>query len=395
MIGALSHIRILDFSQMVQGPLATQMLGDLGADVIKVEVPETGDWLRHFSQQDTYLGGESASFLAFNRNKRSLTLNLKHPEAREIVTRLARTCDVVVENFRPGVLDKLGFGYQFFAEVNPRIIYCSASGFGSSGPYVRRPGQDLLIQAMTGIPSLTGREDDPPVPIGVSLADQYGAMHIVYAVLAALLWREHSGAGQKVETNLFNSLIALQLQELTVQLNGGSFFQRSAEVHGHAAVGAPFGIYRTLDGYIAIAMMPLPRLVKLIDGDPVLMQYDTSEKAFVHRDEIKRTLESTFVTRRTGEWLEILEKDDVWCAPVYDHQQLMEDPQALHNHIFTTYDHPAAGTVRTVNVPVTLEKTPGQIQRPAPQLGEHTREILQELDFSTKEVDDLHASKAI
>jgi crotonobetainyl-CoA:carnitine CoA-transferase CaiB-like acyl-CoA transferase len=395
MIGALSHIRILDFTQMVQGPLATQMLGDLGADVIKVEMPQSGDWLRHFSQQELYMRGESASFLAFNRNKRSLTLHLKKPEAREIITRLARTSDVVVENFRPGVMDKLGLSYQFFSDVNPRLIYCSASGFGSSGPYVKRPGQDLLIQAMTGIPSLTGREDDPPVPMGVSLADQYGAMHIVYAILAALLWREQSGLGQKVETNLFNSLIALQIQELTVQLNSGCFFHRSAENHGHAAVGAPFGIYQTLDSYIAIAMMPVPRLTSLIDGDPVLLQYDTPEKAFAHRDEIKRLLEKTFVRRRTAEWLEVLDAHDVWCAPVQNHEQLARDPQALHNHIFTTYEHPTAGTVRTVNIPITLEKTPGQIRRPAPRIGEHTDEILQEINFSAGEIALLHRNKVI
>src|SRR5262245_44254781 len=218
MTGTLTGVVVLDFTQLVQGPFATQILGDLGAEIIKVEPPK-GDWLRGFAVDNHYIAGESVSFLGFNRNKRSITLNLKSPEGVDIVKRLASRVDVVIENFRPDVMDRLGLGYETLHAINPRLIYASSSGFGRTGPYVPRPGQDVLIQSMTGIPSLTGRKDDVPVVPGVSLADLAAGLHIVYGVLAALYSRQVTGMGQRVDVNLYSSLLTFITQEMSSFLN--------------------------------------------------------------------------------------------------------------------------------------------------------------------------------
>ena len=218
MSGPLSHIRVLDFTALVQGPMATQILGDLGADVIKFERPG-GEWMRSWGILNGRSHGEMDSFLAFNRNKRSVAVDLKDPAVRAQILELTADADLVVENFRPGVMDRLGLGYDDFRAVNPRIIYASSSGYGQTGPYSKRPGQDLLIQALSGLMFLTGRKDDPPTALGVGITDQYTALHIVIGVLAALAHRAETGIGQKIEVDLFSCTVAMQHQELTFYLN--------------------------------------------------------------------------------------------------------------------------------------------------------------------------------
>jgi crotonobetainyl-CoA:carnitine CoA-transferase CaiB-like acyl-CoA transferase len=242
--GALAHIRVLDFTALVQGPLATQMLGDLGAEVVKIEKVE-GEWSRHWGIADGHTHGQTDSFLAFNRNKKSVIANLKDPETRQRILERSKDFDVVVENFRPGVMASLGLGYDDFAAVNPGIIFVSSSGYGQDGPYVTRPGQDMLIQALSGVMFLTGRKSDPPTALGVGIADQYTGLHIVIGILSALVHRSVTGQGQRVELNLFSCMIAAQQQELTYYMNHGTVPERPVENHGSVWATAPF--YRTMD----------------------------------------------------------------------------------------------------------------------------------------------------
>jgi crotonobetainyl-CoA:carnitine CoA-transferase CaiB-like acyl-CoA transferase len=376
MSGPLSGVVVLDFTQLLQGPYATQILGDMGAEILKVE-PPGGDWMRKFALGNLYLAGESVSFLAFNRNKRSLCVNLKHTAGLEAIKQLAVHADVIIENFRPGVMDRLGIGYEALSAINPRLIFCSSSGWGQTGTYASRPGQDLLVQAMSGLPFLNGRADDPPVGIGLGIADIASALHIVYGVLAALYSRERSGQGQKVEVCLFNSLLTFVNQELSAYLNGGGLPVRSSSGNNPAPYnGAPYGMYPTADGYIAIAMNPVDRLAALMG----LSGYEhlSSNNVMENRDGINHAFVAAFRQRTTAAWLKLLLAEDIWCAPVYTFADLEHDPQVAHNRMVVEYQHPTAGSVRTLGIPVQFSATPGDIRRPAPLLGEHTNAILAE-----------------
>ena len=284
---ALAGVTILDFSHLLQGPFATQLLGDMGANVIKIERAGAGDLFRSMTFFAKWVGGsESPNFLAWNRNKRSIALNLKSRKVHEVVMEMAKKADVVVQNFRPGVLAKLGYGYEDFRAVNPRIIYCSGSGYGEEGPYVDRPGQDMLIQGLAGLISNTGRGDQAPVPAGAGLADQIGAMNMVYGILAALYWREKTGKGQKIEVNLLAGMLAHLNQEYVAVLNLGEDFVRPNSGIGHPGMQAPFGIYETSDGgYVSIAMSPFKTLYEVLEA-PHLAVYDDLKTLFDKRDEV-------------------------------------------------------------------------------------------------------------
>ncbi len=255
---ALSDVTILDFSHLLQGPFCTQLLADMGANVIKVERPGQGDLFRTLTFNNKWVGsGESPNFLAWNRNKRSLALDLKAPDAKGILYKIAEKADVVVQNFRPGVLAKLGFGYEDFKRINPGIIYCSGSGYGDSGPYLSRPGQDMLIQGLTGIAAATGRGDGPPVPVGSGFSDQIGAMNMVYGILTALYWRRAlRRRGQEVKVDLLSGMLAHQGQEMLTAMNFNEDFKRPNSGIGHPGMDAPFGVYPTSDGWVTIAMSP-------------------------------------------------------------------------------------------------------------------------------------------
>ena len=379
--GPLNGVVVLDFSQLAQGPYATQILGDLGAEIIKVEPPK-GDWMRHWSMADLYLNGQGASYLCLNRNKRSIAIDLKQPAGVEVAKRLAARADIVVENFRPGVMDRLGLGWEALSEINPRLVYCASSGFGNTGPYAKRPGQDLLIQAVAGVGFLVGQKDDPPMGVPIGIADFVASQHIVYAVLAALYNREKTGLGQRVDVNLLNSLLAVMIQELTVYLNGGGAPERSASHIPNPFLGAPYGFYKTADGYIAISMNPLNKLARLIGVEGY---EDHPESQVIEgRDKVRNDFAKGFIKRSTEEWLEILLREDIWCAPVNSLAEVEKDPQIAENEMIVSWEQPNVGTVRSIGIPVKFEQTPGKINRPAPSIGEHTQEILRDFGGYTE-----------
>jgi len=389
---ALEGVTILDFSHLLQGPFATQLLGDMGADVIKIERAGAGDLFRSMTFFAKWVGGsESPNFLAWNRNKRSIALNLKSPKVHAIVMEMARKADVVVQNFRPGVLAKLGYAYEDFKAVNPRIIYCSGSGYGEEGPYVDRPGQDMLIQGLTGLISNTGRGDQPPVPAGAGLADQIGAMNMVYGILSALYYREKTGKGQKIEVNLLAGLIAHQAQEYVAVLNLGEDLQRPNSGIGHPGMQAPFGVYETADGYVTIAMSPFKTLYETLHA-PELAVYDDLKTLYDKRDEVFDAVNALTKTYSTAELLDRLLAADIWSAEVKDIRRAARDPQVEYMRMIATYEHPRGGTVRVVAPAVKMSETPATIERPAPLVGQHGREILAEFGVPASEIAALEAS---
>jgi crotonobetainyl-CoA:carnitine CoA-transferase CaiB-like acyl-CoA transferase len=372
--GPLDHIRILDFSALLQGPMATQIFGDLGADVVKFE-RVGGEWMRSWGILNGRSHGETDSFLAFNRNKRSVEVDLRDAAVRERILELAIDSDVVVENFRPGVMARLGLAYEDFRAVNPRIIYASSSGYGQSGPYEKRPGQDLLIQALSGLMFLSGRKGDPPTALGVGITDQYTALHIAIAILAALVHRGKTGVGQKIEVDLFSCTVAMQQQELTFYLNHGFLPDRPEENFGAIWATAPFGIYRTSNGHIALAMTPCPVLAVALDL-PWLVQFDTLDKMVESRAEIYAKLSDQFLTDTSERWVEILLEHDVWCAPVQTYEELVADPQVAHNGLL--WEVPVGdgeATFRTPGSPMTFSATPASLRYGVPRVGQHTDEV--------------------
>jgi crotonobetainyl-CoA:carnitine CoA-transferase CaiB-like acyl-CoA transferase len=375
--GPLGHVTVLDFTQLLQGPMATQILGDLGAEVVKFEKPG-GEWMRHWGIGASRTHGEVDSFLAFNRNKKSVAVDLKDPKAVAHILELAREADVVVENFRPGVMERLGLGYEDFREANPGIVYASASGYGRTGPYRERPGQDMLAQALSGLMRITGRRDDPPTACGVGISDEVSGLHLVIAILAALEHRRSTGEGQRVEVDLLSCTVAAQQQELTVYLNHGEEPERAAANVGHVGGTGPQGIYPTTDGHIALSMFHCPTLGKIL-GVPWLDEFDTNEKMFAGRDRIHALLSGHFATGTTEHWIELLAAHDVWCAPVQDYAQVEGDPQVAHRALIWEVPVGDDGeTFRTVGSPFSFSATPPGLRRGVPRTGQHTAEFFPE-----------------
>ena len=392
---ALSDVTVLDFSHLLQGPFCTQLLADMGANVIKVERPGQGDLFRTLTFNNKWVGGtESPNFLAWNRNKRSLAIDLKAPEARQILYKLAENADVVVQNFRPGVLAKLRFGYQDFRKINPRIIYCSGSGYGESGPYLSRPGQDMLIQGLTGIAAATGRGDGPPVPVGAGFSDQVGAMNMVYGILTALYWRERSGEGQEIKVDLMSGMLAHQGQEMLMAMNFNEDFKRPNSGIGHPGMDAPFGVYPTSDGWVTIAMSPFAKLVGVL-GDESLLVYNDPKTLFDKRDEVWERLAALTRDWTRAALIEAMLAVDIWCGEVKTHLEAADDPQVRHMGMITGYDHPTAGHVKIVAPAVKMSATPASVERPAPLVGEHSREILADAGFAEHEIDAYLGSGAV
>jgi len=367
--GPLAGLRVLDFTALLQGPLATQILADLGADVVKIE-RTGGEWMRHWGICMTRTHGETDAFLAFNRNKASIEIDLKDPQDFEKLLELADKADMVVENFRPGVMEKLGLGYESLRKRNPSLIYAASSGYGQTGPYVDRPGQDYMVQALTGLMWLNGRRDDPPFLIGPAATDQYAGVHLVIGILAALHHRDRTGEGQRVDVDLLSCVLAFQQQELTVFLNHGEELERPVENIGHPGLTAPAGVYQTEDGYLLLAMFPCPRLGEILGVD-WLAGYDTNEKMYEARDEVYRKLAKHFLQAPTEYWIDLLSAQDVWCAPVRHHGDIENDPQIAHKQLIWEVPVGEDGdTFRTVGTPFTFSATPVTVRRGAPRCGQ-------------------------
>ncbi|WP_140986204.1 CaiB/BaiF CoA transferase family protein [Asticcacaulis tiandongensis] len=372
----LSGIRVLDCSIAMAGPFAAQRLGDLGADVVKVE-PVTGEWQRHASAGGARGNKINVSFLSLNRNKRSLAVDLKAPDGKALLMDMVKTADVFLQNYRPGVAARLGVDYETLSALNPRLIYVSMSGYGEDGPYKNYPGQDLLLQSMSGAMMSSGSADQPPSPAGQFLVDSVAAYTAFEGVLAALFHRERTGEGQKVEVNMLDAIATIQMQELSVFTVGKKPQTRSAEPHAHCYIRAPYGVFETTDGYVTVAMANLQKLGKVI-ADPFFDGLDDEVDSWKHRDEIYARVKTALKTRSSADWLAAMREVDIWCGPVYGYEELVNDPQVAHNGTFVEYDHPTEGRVKTPGFPIKFSKTPSKIERGAPLVGEHSREILRE-----------------
>ena len=380
----LQGTRILSFTQFLLGPAGVQYLADLGADVIKVEAPGGTLFERNWAGCDLFLNGISAFYLCANRNQRNLTLNLKHPDGQAAAKRLIAGADVLVQNFRPGVMERLGLAYEQVASLNPRLIYVSASGYGEKSIYKDRPGQDLLLQAMSGLASISGRAGHPPTAVGAPVVDQHGAALLAMGVLAAMLDRTRTGRGQKVEVTMIRSALDLQLEVLAYYLNGGQMRKSPTSLASMFHPG-PYGIYETRDGYLALSMSPLPELqaaLQLAELAPL------ATERFNHpaREEIARILEPVIRARTTREWVEYLVPRGIWAAPILDYEAVLEDPAVRESDVVEEVEHPTAGKVRLLRFPVEFSSGRASCRRIPPRSGEHTDEVLREIGYSEAEV---------
>ncbi|MER6982352.1 CaiB/BaiF CoA transferase family protein [Streptomyces carpinensis] len=392
-MSVLGGYRVLDLSIAMAGPLATMRLGDLGADVLKIE-PVTGEWQRRTAAGGATGNKVNASFLSLNRNKRSLAVDLKQDSGRDLVYRLAARSDVFLQNYRPGVADRLGLDYESIRAVRPDIVYVSISGYGESGPYAHRPGQDLLLQGLTGALHSGGAADGPPQPGPYFVADAITAYSAFEAVLAALLHRERTGEGQRVSVNMLDAMIAMQMQELSVRTVGGVRQRRGHEIHAHTYIRAPYGIFPTRDGHLALAFADLTVLAEEF-GDPALAAWDAERDGFTHREEISRAVAAHLLGDTTESWLRRLGARGVWVGPVNSYEDVLEDPQVLHNGSFIHYEHPTEGKVTTPGFAFRMDRTPPELHRGAPTCGEHTTEILGELGLPAGVIEDLFVNGVI
>lgn len=388
----LEGIKVLSFTHFLQGPSAVQMLADIGADVVKIEPPQ-GAFERGWAGFDAFQEGVSVFFLLGNRNQRAIQLDLRNEKAKDVVRRLVGEADVIVENYRPGVLAKLGFGYEDAKKINPRIVYCSCTGYGSSGPYQKRPGQDLLLQAMSGMAMLSGDGESAPTPVGSAIVDQHAAVLAAFGVLAALQQRERTGKGCMVESNLLNAALDLQIEPFTYFLNKGPLWKRSSPAMGSRFHPAPYGVYRTADGWIAISLTTTAKLAAAFDS-PELAALDHPKDPVRKRDAVHKLVCKAVRARTTATVMQLFDQHDIWYAPVNDYEQVASDPQVAHNGVVTEIDHPQAGAVRLMAHPVRYDGRAPAVRRLPPRLGEHTREVLAEAGYSAQEIEQLLADGA-
>ena len=371
----LEDIIVVDFSQFLSGPSAALRLADMGAQVIKIEKPETGDICRHLYVSDVMIEDESTIFHAINRNKQSYAADLKNEADLERVKQLLAKADVMLHNFRPGVMERLGLDYETVKAINPQIVYAEISGYGSEGPWKDLPGQDLLLQAASGLAWLSNNNQENPTPMGVAVVDILAGTHIAQGILSLLYQRGITGEGGLVQVSMFESILDFQFEVLTCYYNDGRQLPvRSAVNGGHAYIAAPYGIYHTADGYLALAMGNIVQLGLLLDCT-ALTVFNDGKAWFEKRDEIKAILADHLATQPTNHWLSILEPADIWCAKVLDYKELVQEEAYKGLNMEIVVKTSNGLSITTTRCPIRVD---GQImtsERGAPLLGEHNEDI--------------------
>ncbi|MBA2961021.1 MULTISPECIES: CaiB/BaiF CoA transferase family protein [Ramlibacter] len=377
----LAGLTVLDFSQFLAGPSCALRMADLGADVIKVERPDGGDLCRQLVLADQKVGGDSALFHTINRNKRSFAADLKDPADLEHVTALVARADVMIHNFRPGVMERLGLDFAAVQQLNPRMVYAAVTGYGEAGPWRGKPGQDLLVQSLSGMAWLSGQggDDAPPVPAGLSVVDMMTGAHLLQGILALLVRRGITGRGGRVDASLLETALDLQFEPFTAFLNGdGEAPRRSRVNHANVHAAAPYGIYRTADGFLALAMAPMDELARLVESPRLAELAADRASWYRERDTLKQALQDHLRSRSTQHWLAQLEPAGIWCADVLTWSRLLEHPGFAVLDMVQPLSGRAAG-MKTTRCPLRIDRQVLRSPRPAPAIGEHTQEILREL----------------
>ena len=388
-VGPLSGMVTLDLTQILAGPMCTMVLADMGSDVIKIEKPNGGDDNRRMGPP--FIKDWSAGFMAVNRNKRSLALDLREERGREVFFRLVEEADVVVENFRPGVMERLGLGYEELSKVKPGLVYCTISGFGSTGPARNRGGFDLVAQGVSGLMSITGHPNSPPAKVGVPITDLTAGLFAANGIMAAYIHALKTGEGQMVDTSLMEAGVAYTVWESSVYFAEGEIPGPLGSAH---RVSAPYQALRTRNGYLNLGAATQPTWEQLCRaiGREDLMEDSRFKNPWdrkAREEELAALLEKTFSVEDTEHWLELLDAAGVVAGPIYNMEQVYRDPQVLAREMLVDLDDPELGTIHNIGVPVKLSGTPGSIRRRAPALGEHSAEILLERGFGQGEVDAL------
>ncbi|MGH7875717.1 MAG: CaiB/BaiF CoA transferase family protein [Candidatus Binatia bacterium] len=394
--GPLDGVRVLDLTRVVAGPYCSMFLGDLGADVVKVEQPEAGDDTRGWGPP--FSGGESAYYLCINRNKRSLTLDLKSKRAVELLRQLVKAADVVIENFRPGTMERLGLGEADLRRLNPRLIYASLTGFGADGPMSDWPGYDLIVQAWGGLMSITGTPDGEPVKVGVAIIDLVAGLMLGKSITAALYAREKIGVGQRIDTSLLEAEVAALINVGSNYLVGGKIPSRWGNAHPNIV---PYQNFKTADGYLVIGVASeviWKRFCQAIGRDDLTgdARFADNSKRVENRAELIELLSEIFLQRDNAAWFDLLTGAEVPCSPVQTIDQVFKAPQVLHREMLIQIDHPTAGKVPMAGIPVKFSVTPASVRLPPPLLGEHNGAILKSwLGMSDEAVDELKHEKII
>lgn len=374
----LDGLIVLEFSQFLSGPVAGLRLADLGARVIKIERPGSGDLCRTLYLSDTDLDGDSTLFHAINRNKESFAANLKDPSDIEKIKKLILKADVITQNFRPGVIERIGLDYAEVKKINPKIVYGSVSGYGDKGPWKDLPGQDLLAQSRSGLVWLNGNGGDAPTPMGLAAADMLAGNYMVEGILAALFKSLKTGEGSLVETSLIEATLDFQFEVLTTYLNDGNRKpKRSSYNNAHAYLSAPYGIYKTKDNYIAISMTPVPALGKLL-GLESIIKYDDQKDWFVKRDEIKKLIGDWLILKNTQEWLDILQPADIWCSEVLEWDKLLQEEGFKVLDMIQEIKRPDGLNIKTLRCPIRINNQISKSDVAAPKIGENTLQITEE-----------------
>ena len=372
---------VLEFSQFLAGPVAGLRLSDLGARVIKIEKPEVGDLCRYIYLSDTNLSGDNSLFHAINRNKESFVADLKNPVDLEKIKKLITKADIITQNFRPGVIERIGLDYEKVKKINPKIVYGSITGYGDKGPWKSLPGQDLLAQSRSGLVWLNGNGDQAPTPMGLAAADMFAGHFLVQGLVAAMVKVLKTGVGSHVQTSLMEALLDFQFEVLTTYLNNGMRKpKRSSYNNAHAYLAAPYGIYKTSDSYIAISMTPIPKLGELINLDSI-KQYEKPEDAFEKRDEIKKLLGDYIVKETTQHWLDILQPADVWCSEVLEWEKMLESEGFKVIDMLQRIKRFDGLDIETLRCPIRFNDEIFKSEVAAPLIGQHTKQISEEFSL--------------